>query len=89
MVWQDWVLAGCQLAFVPAMSIVIVSSDKPPRTTSVLNTIIVAIIATCQATLGLWFAACTAILVGLTWAVLAVQKTRIDREATSAGLDAP
>jgi hypothetical protein len=71
---QDWIMAGAQLCFAPSMLFSIRTPDKPALRTSLANTCLVAIIAICQATLGLWAAAATSALVGATWAVLAAQK---------------
>lgn len=78
--WQDVVLAICQLAFVPAMVPTLLGPDKPALSTSVMNAVIVTTIATTMATLGLWFAVSTAALIALIWAVLAVQKFKLDRQ---------
>jgi len=77
--WQDTVIAVCQLAFVPAMIPTLRGKDKPAFSTSVLNAVIVTIIASTLATLHLWWAVSTALLIALIWVILAVQKYRIDR----------
>lgn len=74
--WQDTVIAVCQLAFVPAMIPTLRSHDKPALATSMLNVVIVSIITLTLTTLRLWFAAGTASLIALVWVVLAVQKFR-------------
>ena len=76
MVWQDIVIAVCQLAFIPAMLPTVFGKDKPALTTSVMNFIIVMTIATCLASLHLWFAAGTAVPTALIWLTLAIQKTK-------------
>jgi D-alanyl-lipoteichoic acid acyltransferase DltB (MBOAT superfamily) len=79
--WQDTVIAVCQLAFLPAMWPTIKGKDKPPVSTCVMNVIIVCIIAFSLATLQLWFAFTTAMLIALTWAILAVQKLRMNHKS--------
>lgn len=74
MVWQDVVIAVCQLAFIPAMLPTVFGKDKPALSTSVMNFVIVTIIASCLASLHLWFAAGSAAPIALIWFILAVQK---------------
>lgn len=76
--WQDTVIALCQLAAVPAMIPSIRGNDKPAFKTSFLNAIIVSIITTTLITLGLWFSAITASFIAICWIILAVQKWRLD-----------
>jgi heme O synthase-like polyprenyltransferase len=76
--WQDTVIALCQLAAVPAMIPSIRGDDKPAFKTSFLNAIIVTIITCTLITLGLWFSAVTASFIAICWIILAVQKWRID-----------
>jgi hypothetical protein len=76
--WQDTVIALCQLAAVPAMLPSIFGKDKPAFKTSFINMIIVSIITFTLMTLKLWFSAVTASLIAVCWAVLAFQKWRID-----------
>lgn len=77
--WQDTLIAICQIAFLPAMWPTVRGRDKPALATSVLNAVIVSVIAFALATLGLWLAFGTAILIAGTWAILAVQKLKLDR----------
>lgn len=86
--WQDTVIAICNLAFVPAMLPTILGKDKPALSTSVLNAIIVSIIAFALATLDLWLAFSSAAIIALTWAVLAVQKILMKRNAVPAFAEA-
>lgn len=89
--WQDTVIAICNLAFVPAMLPTILGKDKPALSTSVLNAIIVSIIAFALATLNLWFAFATATIIALIWTILAVQKILINRvaEPAASGAEEP
>lgn len=72
--WQDTVIAICQLIFFPAMMPTVLGKDKPALSTSVLNALLVSIIAFCFFTLNLWFSVVTASLTAFLWVVLAVQK---------------
>ena len=76
--WQDTVIAICQLAAVPAMIPSIRGNDKPAFKTSFLNAIIVSIITCTLFTLGLWFSAVTASFIAICWIILAVQKWRLE-----------
>lgn len=73
MVWQDVVIAGCQLAFIPAMLPTVFGKEKPALATNLMNFIIVTIIASCLASLHLWFAAGSAVPIALIWLTLTVQ----------------
>lgn len=77
--WQDTVIAICNLAFVPAMLPTILGNDKPALSTSVLNALIVSIIAFSLATLQLWLAFTSATVIAFIWAILAVQKLKLGR----------
>lgn len=82
--WQDSVIALCQLAFLPSMIPTLVGKDKPALITSIMNALIVSIITLTFVTLDLWFSVFTgSVTVGI-WTVLAVQKWRIDRKLISA-----
>ncbi len=48
--------------------------DKPAFSTSVMNAIIVTIIAVTMATLHLWFSVLTGSAIALVWTILAFQK---------------
>lgn len=72
--WQDTVIAVCQLAFLPSMIPTIAGRDKPAFSTSVLNAIIVGIITLTFVTLDLWFSVITGALTASIWATLAIQK---------------
>lgn len=79
MKWQDIVIAICQLSFLPAMLPTLLGKDKPAFSTSLLNAVIVGIIVGCMLTLGLWFSAATGLITATIWAILAIQKYRINR----------
>jgi hypothetical protein len=77
--WQDIVISIAQLCFIFAMLPSIRTKDKPAAATSVMNVILVCIIAVSLLTLELWFSALTALAIAATWAVLAVQKIKINK----------
>ncbi len=76
--WQDTVIALCQLAFLPSMLPTLLGNDKPALTTSALNAVIVSIIVLTFVTLELWFSVITGAITASIWAILAVQKWQID-----------
>lgn len=69
--WQDTVIAICQLAFLPAMLPTLKGADKPTLATSATNAGLVSVIAASLATLKLWFACITAAMMAAIWAILA------------------
>jgi hypothetical protein len=77
--WQDTVIALCQLAFLPSMLPTLVGKDKPALPTCIMNAIIVSVITLTFVTLGLWFSVVTGTITAGIWAVLAVQKWQIDK----------
>jgi hypothetical protein len=87
--WQDTVIALCQLAFVPATLPTIMGPEKPALTTSIANSLIVATIAVTQATLGLWLSVATAAAIFVVWATLAVQKLIISRRPVTPRSEEP
>ncbi len=78
--WQDTVIAICQLAFFPSMLPTILGKDKPALSTSLMNAAIVTIITICFFTLHLWFSFATGMLTALIWAILAFQKWSLDKK---------
>jgi D-alanyl-lipoteichoic acid acyltransferase DltB (MBOAT superfamily) len=72
--WQDTVIALCQLAFLPSMIPTLLGKDKPALSTSIANAIIVSIITMTFVTLQLWFSVITGTTTASIWAILAVQK---------------
>jgi 4-hydroxybenzoate polyprenyltransferase len=73
MVWQDVVIAICQLTFIPAMLPTVFGKNKPEFSTSLMNFVIVMIISTCLLSLRLWFAWASALPIALIWLTLALQ----------------
>lgn len=76
--WQDTVIALCQLAFLPSMLPTLLGEDKPALTTSIMNSVIVCIIVLTFVTLELWFSVITGAITASIWTILAVQKWRMD-----------
>jgi hypothetical protein len=74
--WQDTVIAICQLSFLPAMLPSILGKDKPAFSTSLMNMLIVSTIVFCLATLHLWFSTATGVVNASAWTVLAFQTWR-------------
>jgi hypothetical protein len=81
--WQDIVISVVQVCFVFAMWPSIKGKDKPALTTSLMNVVLVSIIAFCMLTLHLWFSTTTSLMVASTWAVLAIQKLQTSRQLAS------
>lgn len=75
--WQDIVIAICQVIFIPSMIPTLRGPDKPALVTSALNAILVSIIAFSLSSMQLWFASSTAAAMALIWATLAIQKFKI------------
>lgn len=74
--WQDTVIAGCQFVAVISLIPTIMGKDKPAFSTSLMNMVLVAIIAFCLGTLQLWVSVFTASLISLCWTVLVLQNLR-------------
>lgn len=81
--WQDTVIAICQLLFIVAMWPTIKGKDKPALSTCIMNTVLVAVIAFCLGTLHLWFSLITATSTALLWLTLVIQKMKIDKAKTA------
>ena len=79
MIWQDIVIAIAQVFFVIALIPSIKGTDKPALATSVMNTMLVTIVALTQLTLDLWFSTLTAFAIALGHLILTIQKARINR----------
>jgi hypothetical protein len=79
MAWQDIIIAGGQWIFLLALLPSIFGKDKPALTTSILTSVVLAILAFSYATLSLWISTISAMLVSSAWLTLAVQKYRINR----------
>ncbi|MEK7603460.1 MAG: hypothetical protein AAB459_04455 [Patescibacteria group bacterium] len=75
--WQDKVIAACQLLFFFTMLPSILSKHKPALATSIMNCVLVTVIVFCFFTLDLWYSVATAIPASAAWFILAVQKFRL------------
>lgn len=73
MTWQDFVLAGLQVAFIIALFPSLASDDKPHPKTSAMTGIALLVMAFTFATLRLYWAAATAFICGASWLVLLYQ----------------
>jgi hypothetical protein len=80
-VWQDFVIASAQLAFLLAMIPTLLGPDKPALLTSLSTAFIVSIVAVTQLTLSLWFTFLVATLHAMLWALLAIQKFTLNTHA--------
>jgi hypothetical protein len=80
-VWQDWVFAISGFILGASLIPTIRGDDKPALSTGILTTAIVTIVSITMATLGLWLAAGTNVLIVLGWATITVQKYRQIRRA--------
>lgn len=71
--WQDKVIALCQVGAIVALQFIIWSREKPSLTSSVMNTVFPLIISFCMYTLHLYWAMTTAGIIGLSWGVVTIQ----------------
>ena len=79
--WQDWVIFGVQFSFAIALiPTVFHPTQKPTLSTSVMTMIGVYSIAGVYASLGLWFAAGMASIIATLWAILALQRFRLNKK---------
>lgn len=79
MVWQDYVISIAQIGFIIALIPSLHGQDKPAKFTSFMNSGLLGIMSFCLFTLDLYFSAATAFGVTVIWAMLGLQKTRIDK----------
>ena len=77
--WQDKVIAVCQMGAVIALIPIILSKTKPGLTPSIMNVFFAGIISITLSTIHYWYAMSTAGLISLGWLIIAVQKIRQDR----------
>lgn len=71
--WQDKVIALCQVGAIVALQFIIWSKEKPSLTSSVMNTVFPLIVSFCMLTLHFYFAMTTAGIIGLSWGVVTIQ----------------
>jgi hypothetical protein len=72
--WQDKVIAICQMGAVIALIPIIFGKDKPGITPSVMNVVFPGIISFTLSTIHYWYAMITAGLISLGWLIISAQK---------------
>ena len=83
--WQDYLISAAQICIIFSLFASIRGKSKPEVATSRTNAVLVFIIATCFVTLHLWLSALTAYGVSTDWAILAIQKIKMDKLGKSVG----
>jgi hypothetical protein len=81
--WQDKIIALCQVGAIVALQFIIWSKQKPSLTSSIMNIVFPAIISFCLVTLHLYYAATTASLIAASWGVISVQIIRTKSKKTN------
>lgn len=71
--WQDKVIAVCQMGAVIALVPIIFSKKKPGIIPSVMNVIFPGVVSVTLATLHFYYAMTTAGLISLGWLVISLQ----------------
>ena len=74
LMWQDYVISACIIAFIIALFPMIVGPDKPALKSSVMTAGIQIVLTVTYVTLDLWFSVVTGAILFGCWATLAVQK---------------
>jgi hypothetical protein len=74
--WQDWVLAASGLILGASLIPTIRGDDKPALSTGILTTIVITVVSVTMATMGLWLATATNVLIVFGWATITLQKYR-------------
>ena len=77
MTWQDIVLSAGSWVFLIALFPSIFGKDKPPKFTSFLTGFILAVYVFVYASLHLWLAMFSTILMSAAWLTLGVQKWKM------------
>lgn len=72
--WQDWVLAGCVLAFNIALVPSVLNSQKPKLLTSALTALFLIPEVIVFLSLSLWYSFIMALINALLWTTLALQR---------------
>lgn len=72
--WQDLIFAAGNIVFIVALIPAVRHAEKPPRITSLLNAAVLLTFAVTFATLQLWYAMTTVLIIGILWIALAVQQ---------------
>ena len=87
MPWQDWVFAISGIILGASLIPTIRGDDKPALSTGALTTVVISIISVTMATLGLWLAAGTNVLIVLGWGTITWQKYQQIRRTRITVLD--
>ncbi len=74
--WQDKVIAICQVGAIIALQPIIFGKYKPSLPTSAMNFLFAGIISVTLSTLHLRFAMTTAGLISISWLIIGIQKLR-------------
>jgi hypothetical protein len=74
--WQDWVLAASGLILGASLIPTIRGDDKPALSTGILTTTVIIVVSITMATMGLWLATATNMLIVAGWATITAQKYR-------------
>lgn len=74
--WQDQVIAACQVGAIFALLPIIFGKDKPSAITSFMNFGLAGTVAITLSTLHLKLAVVTAALISLSWLIIGIQKLR-------------
>lgn len=72
--WQDKLIAVCQMGAVIALIPIIVGKDKPGILPSTMNVVFPGVISATLATIHYWYAMTTAALIALGWLIITIQK---------------
>ncbi|OGG57326.1 hypothetical protein A2853_02295 [Candidatus Kaiserbacteria bacterium RIFCSPHIGHO2_01_FULL_55_17] len=78
--WQDWVIASVQvvLAF-SLLSSIFHSAHKPTLSTCIFTAMGLFTLSFVYITLALWFSALMSAIIGILWAVLGLQRHRLNK----------
>lgn len=76
MIWQDVVIMVSCFGFAVALVPSILGRQKPERSSCVLTILLLAAIAVCFGTLGLWLSMGAELVSIAAWAILLVQRRR-------------
>lgn len=78
MTWQDLVFTIGQALFAAALVPAIASPSKPPRSTCLLTSGVLAIYALTFATMAFWWSSITSLTCSAFWLVLAIQRRAVE-----------
>ncbi len=82
--WQDYAIAAVQAIFVVALvPTVLDKKHKPALSTCLLNGVGMAVLVVAYLSLTLWSSGIVAVVVGAQWFLLAVQRHRLNKNASS------